>query len=157
MPNVNTYSGSFITTNNSFKIKYYKNIKYSSLNIQINTCSVWLSRCRAPTVSRRGCCRRWCGSERSRGCCCRAWVASRPPCALCCQSTTALIRRCRVRPRSWPVCSRTLFCPVRCLIGCLLLRRSVGGLATSRRSFCPIRWRKEYHLGGSFSQVVILS
>ena len=37
MPNVNTYSGSFITTNNSFKIKYYKNIKYSSLNIQINT------------------------------------------------------------------------------------------------------------------------
>ena len=38
MPNVNTYSGSFITINNSFKINYYKNIKSSSLNIQINTC-----------------------------------------------------------------------------------------------------------------------
>jgi hypothetical protein len=29
---VNTYSGSFITTKNSFKIKYYRNIKSSSLN-----------------------------------------------------------------------------------------------------------------------------
>ena len=34
---MNTYSGSFITTKNSFKIKYYKNITSLSLNPLINT------------------------------------------------------------------------------------------------------------------------